>query len=252
MGQTTHRRKQIWASRPMPKNAVAGDYRCMTTTPRLETNEQDELIRLIEHGRDREAADLASLVVSAAPEADATDPRSQLDEIVPLLTALVVPLTDAQLDAPTACAKFTVRGVIEHMIAGAAVFSAGFRGRAPVPNPGDTDLVASLAVALANLRSAAHSPGAMERSITAPAGTLHSEVFARFVAMDGLVHGWDIATATGQRYDPAAELVAAVDAFTRQALTDEMRDGDTFAPALEPPVDATPLERLVAFTGRAV
>jgi hypothetical protein len=70
--------------------------------------------------------------------------------------------------------------------------------------------------------------------------------------MDGLVHGWDIATATDQSYDPAEELVAAVDAFTRQALGDDMRDGDTFAAAVEPPAGASKLVGLVAFTGRHV
>jgi uncharacterized protein (TIGR03086 family) len=70
--------------------------------------------------------------------------------------------------------------------------------------------------------------------------------------MDGLVHGWDIATATGQSYEPSADIVAEVDAFTRQAISEDMRDGDTFAAAVEPPVGASALVQLVAFTGRQV
>jgi hypothetical protein len=31
-----------------------------------------------------------------------------------------------------------------------------------------------------------------------------------------------------------------------------MRDGDTFAAAVDPPEDASPLDQLVAFTGRQV
>jgi uncharacterized protein (TIGR03086 family) len=77
-------------------------------------------------------------------------------------------------------------------------------------------------------------------------------MFARFVALDGLVHGWDLATATGQAYDPPTELVEEVDGFARQAIADPMRDGDTFAAAVEPPADATAMERLAAFTGRTV
>ena len=64
-----------------------------------------------------------------------------------------------------------------------------------------------------------------------------------------LVHGWDMATATGQAYDPPADLVAAADAFARQAL-DPLRDGQTFANAMEPASDASPIERLAAYTGR--
>ncbi len=83
-----------------------------------------------------------------------------------------------------------------------------------------TDLVAAFPVAMAELHAAVHSPGALDRTINAPFGEVPGDVFARFVAMDGLVHGWDIATATGQAYDPPAALVSAVDAFTRQAISD--------------------------------
>jgi uncharacterized protein (TIGR03086 family) len=74
-------------------------------------------------------------------------------------------------------------------------------------------------------------------------------VFARYVVLDGLVHGWDLATATAQPYRPPDDLVAEVDAFARTIL-DPLRDGDTFAEPVEPPPGASPVERLVAFTGR--
>ena len=68
----------------------------------------------------------------------------------------------------------------------------------------------------------------------APFGEVPGETFARFVVLDGLVHGWDMATATGQPYDPPDELVEAADAFAHQAL-DPLRDGgQTFADAVEP------------------
>jgi hypothetical protein len=43
-----------------------------------------------------------------------------------------------------------------------------------------------------------------------------------------------------------------VDEFARTAITDHLRDGDTFADPTEPPADATSLERLAAFSGRVV
>lgn len=178
------------------------------------------------------------------------DPRNQLDEILPLLNKLVAPLDDTQLDAPTSCANFAVRQILEHMIGGATMFAAAFRGEEPAASAGPTDLVAAFPVAMAELQAAVHSPGALDRTIAAPFGEVPGETFARFVAMDGLVHGWDIATATGQPYDPPAGVVAEVDAFTRQAITEDMRDGDTFAAAIEPPAGASPIVQLVAFTGR--
>jgi uncharacterized protein (TIGR03086 family) len=103
---------------------------------------------------------------------------------------------------------------------------------------------------MADLLDAMHSPGAGERIIAAPMGEVPGAAFARFVAFDGLVHGWDLATATGQAYAPADDLVEEVAAFAHQALAPEMRDGDVFAAETETPADASPLERLVAFSGR--
>ena len=93
------------------------------------------------------------------------------------------------------------------------------------------------------------APGALDQTVAAPFGDVPGETFARFVVLDGLVHGWDIATATGQSYDPSDELVAAADAFAHQAL-DPLRDGTTFAAAVQPATDASPIERLAAYTGR--
>ncbi len=184
------------------------------------------------------------------------DPRTQLDEIVPLLSKLVTQIEPAQMDAATPCATFTVRNVLEHMVGGATMFSAAFRGESPdgsaaAPVASD-DLAEAFHTAMGELRAAVHAPGAMERTIDAPFGQVPGDTFARFVALDGLVHGWDIATATGHSYDPPAEVVAAVDAFGRQAISDDMRDGDTFAAATTAPADASPLVQLVAFTGRQV
>jgi hypothetical protein len=44
--------------------------------------------------------------------------------------------------------------------------------------------------------------------------------------------------------------VELASAYARQVLAPEMRDGDTFAAETEAPTDASPLERLVAFSGR--
>ncbi|MDQ1491952.1 MAG: hypothetical protein QOJ23_4466 [Actinomycetota bacterium] len=212
----------------------------------------EELTRLIQQGRDREAAVLASDRLAAPTRGAFMDPRTQLDEILPMLNQLTGSLSDAQLDAPTACSKFAVRDILEHMIGGATMFAGAFRGAAPVDRTGETDLVAVFPTAMADLRQGVNSPGALERTIASPLGEVPGEVFARFVALDGLVHGWDIATATGQPYEPPAAVVAEVDAFARQAISEAMRDGDTFAAPVDAPAGASPLVQLVAFTGRQV
>jgi uncharacterized protein (TIGR03086 family) len=141
-----------------------------------------------------------------------------------------------------------VRGVLEHMIGGATAFAAAYRGE-PAADPDLDDVLGGFGPALQGLGAAIGAPGALDRTVAAPFGDLSGETFARFVVLDGLVHGWDLATATGQPYEPSTELVAAAQAFAEQAL-DPLRDGQTFAAAVEPAAGASPIERLAAYTGR--
>jgi uncharacterized protein (TIGR03086 family) len=217
-----------------------------------------DIARLIELGRDREAAGLGAAAngtpstpgtLDGATTGELMEPLDQLDTLGPILAGVVGNITADQLDAPTPCRDFTVRGVLEHMVGGATAFAAAFRGTAPAAPAADP--LAGFGPALSDLAAAMHEPGALDRTIQAPFGEVAGEAFARFVVLDGLVHGWDLATATGQPYDPPADHVAAVDGFADGAL-DGLRDGSTFAAATEPPADATAVERLVAYTGRSV
>jgi uncharacterized protein (TIGR03086 family) len=225
-----------------------------------------EVQHLMVLGRDREAAELAArhlreeqpgAATATARGGEATmGPLDQLDELEPLLGQVASGITPDALDLPTPCTNFTVRGVLGHMIGGATQFAAAFRGESPPDVPADVangpDVVARAGTALGGLMEAIRSPGALGRTVAAPFGEMPGDAFARFVVLDGLVHGWDLAVATGQQYEPSEHLVAEVDAFARQAIAPSMRDGDTFAGAVEPPAGATPIERLAAFTGRAM
>jgi uncharacterized protein (TIGR03086 family) len=209
---------------------------------------------LIELGRDREAAELAvtqrrSIDDGRSPtQGEPMEVLDQLDQLGPLLVAVVGGIRADQLDNSTPCAKFTVGDVLEHMIGGATLFAAAFRG-VESHQPDTTDVLAGFGPALTGLADAMHGPGALDRNIRAPFGEVPGATFARFVVLDGLVHGWDLATATGQPYEPPGDLVAEVEAFARQAL-EPQRDGETFAVAVEPPPSATSIQRLAAFTGR--
>jgi uncharacterized protein (TIGR03086 family) len=228
-----------------------GDMRESTdgTAPDLSPAE-----RLMAIGRDREAVAAATKQHETTPHGGNMDGARQLDELMPLLHGLVDRLSPEQLDDPTPCANFTVTGVLEHMIGGATAFAPMFRGEtAPASEAGDITtgtLPDRWRTAMVDLLDAVHSEGAAERTIAAPFGNVPGSVFARFVAFDGLVHGWDLATATRQRYAPPEDLIREVGTFAHQALVPAMRDGETFAVETAAPADAGALERLVAFSGR--
>lgn len=181
--------------------------------------------------------------------------NEQLAIIIPALRGIGRGIDPSQFDGSTPCKKFTVAGVLGHMTDLASAFAPMFRGEQPPsggPEPDDTTATARFDVAMAALLDAVQSPGALERTIQTPGGEMPGAVFARLVAFDGLVHGWDLATSTGQAWELDDELVAEIDGFARQAITDEMRDGDAFAAGQQPADDATAIERLVAFSGRTI
>ena len=178
------------------------------------------------------------------------DPLTQLDRIGPALGGVVANITPEQLDLPTPCAEYRVRGVLEHMISGATAFAAAFRGAEPGA-PDLSDPLASFGPALGDLLAAVAEPGALARTVAAPFGEVDGETFARFIALDGLVHGWDLARATGQPYSPPDDVVAEATTFARATL-DPLRDGTTFAAEVVAPAGATPIERLAAYTGRSL
>ena len=176
------------------------------------------------------------------------DPIVQLEQLGPHLGGVVAGITPDQLDNPTPCAEFTVRGVLEHMISGATAFAAAYRGQ-EAEEPDLSDPLRDFGDVLGDLVGAVTAPGALDQTVQAPFGAVPGDTFARFIVLDGLVHGWDMATATGQPYSPPDELVAEVGVFAHQAL-DPLRDGQTFADATEPDAGASPIERLAAYTGR--
>jgi uncharacterized protein (TIGR03086 family) len=176
------------------------------------------------------------------------NPIAQLEQLGPHLGAVVAGITPEQLDNRTPCDDFTVRGVLEHMIGGATAFAAAYRGET-APEPDLHDPLGSFEPALGGLVAAMTAPGALDRTVEAPFGEVAGDTFARFVVLDGLVHGWDLATATAQAYEPPEALIAAADAFARQTI-DPLRDGQTFADAVEPAVGASTIERLANYTGR--
>lgn len=182
--------------------------------------------------------------------------NEQLSIIIPMLKEVAGHITEDQLGAETPCAKFDVAGVLDHMTGLASGFAPMFRGEDPSKAASEPPAGASATDQFSNaldvLLDAVQSPGALDRTMETPSGPMPGAVFARLVAFDGLVHGWDLATSTRQKWEPPEDLTAEIDTFARQALTAEMRTGDAFGPEQKPAADAGTMLRLIAFTGRSI
>jgi len=93
------------------------------------------------------------------------------------------------------------------------------------------------------------APGAMETTFHLSIGDYSGSDYAAQLFMDLLVHGWDIARATGQdsRLDP--DLVQACLPIAEQ-LTTEFRSAGVFGDNLSVSAHADPQTKLLALVGR--
>ena len=184
------------------------------------------------------------------------EPTEQLAYILPACSALVDRIQVMQMNDPTPCEEFNVHDILDHMMVLGGTFAYMFRGEDPpeLSPPGAYGWVPSkeFREVMDDLLEAVRSPGALERTIESPLGAMDGETFARLVAFDGLVHSWDLATATGQRLALPRDVVDAVASFAHEALTDDMRDGDTFKQPTDADPSAGAIEQLAAFSGRTV
>lgn len=165
-----------------------------------------------------------------------------------------------QLSNPTPCDKWTVRDLINHFVGGGHMFAMLYRGEsmpemdphAPMPDMVGADPAASAHAARTDFDAALAEPGVMDRTVHLPIGSVPAPVGLQIATFDVLVHCWDLATATGQQFDPPADLVSTAQGYARQLLPPEARDGDTFKAEVTPPASASPVAKLAAFTGRAI
>jgi uncharacterized protein (TIGR03086 family) len=90
---------------------------------------------------------------------------------------------------------------------------------------------------------------ALERVHPTPLGDMPGAMLGGFTTLDIVVHGWDLAKATGQPAALEPDLAESVLAFARQAFAAMPRE-PRIGPEVAVPAGAPATDRLVAFLGR--
>ncbi|SDD19041.1 TIGR03086 family metal-binding protein [Auraticoccus monumenti] len=175
------------------------------------------------------------------------------------ITRLVAAVPEDALSSPTPCPGYDVAGLLAHLhglsiaFADAARKVDGPTTRTP-PDPTAVrlpdDWRTSLPAALTDLAAAWQTPGATEGATWAGGLGFPAEQ-ALVVAADELVlHGWDLAVATGLAYSPDAEAVGAAHAMCAATPDHPSARQGLFGPVLEISPDAPLLDRTLGLAGR--
>ena len=161
-----------------------------------------------------------------------------------------------QWDLPTPCEDWNVRELVSHIVSGNLWVGALGSGKtiAEVGDELDDDPLGMDPVAAYD-RSAAvadgtfRASGALEAPFAVSYGPVPGSVYAGHRFIDVLIHGWDLATATGQdaRLDPDL-VTACLEVAEPQAAA--LAGSGAYGTQVAVPSDAGNQTRLLALLGR--
>jgi uncharacterized protein (TIGR03086 family) len=186
--------------------------------------------------------------------------------LAPLATALdgtgqlVGGVTDEQWELPTPCTHWTIRQLVDHLVGGNRLFARVLRGE-PLPPPEDlgrrghadqlgNDPAAAFRTSADELLAALRAPGVLQRTHTVPVGRLPGPAVVHLRIVETLVHGWDLARATGRQLPFPDQLAEQELTFSRDLLGRLPEGRKPFALSRPVADDAPPIDRLAALLGR--
>jgi uncharacterized protein (TIGR03086 family) len=160
-----------------------------------------------------------------------------------------------QWSAATPCTEWDVRALVNHvtgeylwlpeLMAGKTIADVGSRFDGDVL--GDEPL-GVLTDSLESAEAAAARPDALTRTVHLSFGDVPGAEYLEQMAIDGVLHSWDLGRAIGADEVLDPELVDFAYAYL-QRHAEEWRSGGVFGPAKEP-VDDSTQARMLALSGR--
>lgn len=162
-------------------------------------------------------------------------------------------------DGPTPCEEFTVAQLLNHFLLLSTAFTGAARGeRGPhtetPPGTPPTRLEPNwrrdLEARLRTLADAWRAPEAWTGEATAGGVTMPAEIAGLVALNEVVVHGWDLARATGQPYEIDRPTLKTLTDFAAQDADDQTAREGLYGPVVKTPENATPQAEFIALTGR--
>lgn len=163
---------------------------------------------------------------------------------------LVAGISREQMTAPTPCAGVDVRALVEHLIEGSSYFANLLAERRdPVTLDRTEDLASAFRTVAAQMQVAFTVPGVLDKMFDSPIGAASGVFLAKVRIIELVMHGWDLARATGQSVDIFPDdLCERTLAMSHEVYADRTRG--RFGDEQAVPEDAPAVDKLAAFLGR--
>ena len=161
-----------------------------------------------------------------------------------------------QLESSTPCKTWTARALINHIVGGQYMFAGAASGAplpdlsAPTPDFAAGDAAGAQREACGAAAAAFADPALADRMAELPFGSVPAGMVPGIACFEQVVHGWDLARATGQEPAMPAGVVDTLFPFAEQLLANVPRDGVAFETVVSVPAGAPTIDRLIALSGR--
>ena len=180
------------------------------------------------------------------------DATTAMQQTNALFTSMIASLTPEHREMSTPCDQWTVHDLLGHVCGGAQMIAGGLQDQVPPEEPPDYlagGPVAGWTDARTALEAAA-TPEALAASHQMPFGEVPGEMALAVISADILTHAWDLAQATGISHGISDGLAEFALQAWMPLVPAEGRTGDGFKAAVSVAADASPVDRLVGYTGR--
>ncbi len=167
------------------------------------------------------------------------------DHVLPVIANI----SDDDLSKPTPCADYDVSALLDHLLHVVVEFQKlAVKHDADFSHtPNYPDWRAQFPAETRKLVEAWGQPGADEGiagNMQMPAQTVGG-----LALLDLTIHAWDLAQATGRSFEPDTEVFDEVSNLVEQ-MGPTAIEWNVFKPPVEAPANASPMEQLLARTGR--
>lgn len=156
-------------------------------------------------------------------------------------------LTQADRDKPTPCSDFTAHELVEHLLASLAQLGGMAGVEIAAPRSGSAeDRVSTVAGEVIDGWRAVDLDG----TVTGPGGEdTPARFLASIVPLELVLHGWDLAQATGRSLRVSDEVVSYVRELSEGVIASGR--GSSFGAEVTPAADADAVDRFAAYAGRS-
>ncbi len=174
-------------------------------------------------------------------------PVTAADAALAVIQPILRNLTAEDRPKPTPCTEFSCHELIEHLVG--SLVRLGAMAGAHVQNPKEGSLENRVSVMAAQVIDAWRSID-VDGMVPGPGDDpMPASYAASFLPLELVLHGWDLAQASGQRIQISDELVDYVRGLAEMVVP-AARPGGSFADEVPSVEGTSAVDRLAAFAGR--